>query len=286
MRYRRWGRVLRRALSLSVAWAAHLGAQSAASAGAPTTVVYRRIAGQALRAFVYAPAPSRALRSAVVLFHGGGWTDGGPDWVEAAAAQFAASGIRAIAVDYRLADARTTPIEQAADACAALAWVRQHARRWQLDRREVALYGVSAGGQLAGLLAARGCGTRRAGPDAIVLLSPALDVATDAFFVGLLHGRARATAYSPVDRVRAPMPPVLIVHGDADSLTPLAGASRYCDAVHASGGRCTITVYPGLGHLLTRQLAEQTTTFDPDPVARAEALAAQVQFLRTLWPRR
>ena len=53
--------------------------------------------------YVFTPPQPRVLRSAVVLFHGGGWTDGSPDWVFAAAVQFAASGILAIPVAYRLA---------------------------------------------------------------------------------------------------------------------------------------------------------------------------------------
>jgi hypothetical protein len=41
-------------------------------------------------------------------------------------------------------------------------------------------------------------------------------------------------------------------------------------------------VYPGVGHLLTRNLSNQESDFDPDPVARADGIAQQHRFLVSL----
>ncbi len=79
------------------------------------------------------------------------------------------------------------------------------------------------------------------------------------------------------------MPPVVIVHGEQDSLTPLGGARRFCERVMAGGGRCDLHVYPGVGHLLTRNLANEESDFDPDPIAREDGNVKQVEFLRSLW---
>jgi acetyl esterase/lipase len=76
------------------------------------------------------------------------------------------------------------------------------------------------------------------------------------------------------------MPPVMIALGEKDTLTPLRGARAFCDRAIAGGGRCELQVYPGLGHLLTRNLANQEDDFDPDPVARDDAIAKQNAFLR------
>ncbi len=81
------------------------------------------------------------------------------------------------------------------------------------------------------------------------------------------------------------MPAVSIVHGDKDTLTPLSGARRFCERVVAGGGHCELHVYPGVGHLLTRNLGNQETDFDPDPVARDDGNAKQLAFLRKLWLR-
>jgi acetyl esterase/lipase len=62
----------------------------------------------------------------------------------------------------------------------------------------------------------------------------------------------------------------------------LAGVRRYCAALAALGRRCELHVYPGVGHLLTRNLANQESDFDPDPVARADGIAQHHRFLRSL----
>ena len=93
---------------------------------------------------------------------------------------------------------------------------------------------------------------------------------------------ARASDLSPARHVGARTPPTSIVHGERDALTPLSGARRYCEALKALGRRCDLHVYPGVGHLLTRNLANQESDFDPDPVARADGIAQQHRFLRSL----
>jgi acetyl esterase/lipase len=66
-------------------------------------------------------------------------------------------------------------------------------------------------------------------------------------------------------------------------LTPLRGAQRFCDSVRAGGGVCELVVYPGVGHLLTRNLANQESDFDPDPAAREDGNSRQQEFVRALW---
>ena len=115
--------------------------------------------------------------------------------------------------------------------------------------------------------------------------SPALDVSRDEHFRRLLRGRAAVAASRRWEHVRPRMPPVHIVHGERDTLTPLSGARRFCELVKAGGGRCDLAEYPGVGHLLTRNLAEQERDFDPDPAARADGNTRQVAFLTSLWLR-
>lgn len=47
-----------------------------------------------------------------------------------------------------------------------------------------------------------------------------------------------------------------------------------------SGGVCELNVYPGVGHLLTRNLANQVSDFDPHPEFRADGKARHERFLR------
>ncbi len=109
---------------------------------------------------------------------------------------------------------------------------------------------------------------------------PALDVAADGWFVRLLQGWASAADYSPLEHAGASTPPSCIVNGDKDTLTPLAKAERFRERVIRAGGVCELHVYPGVGHLLTCNLADQEDSFDPDPGFRDDGKAQFERFLR------
>ena len=148
--------------------------------------------------------------------------------------------------------------------------------------RRVAGYGVSAGGHLVAATATIGCPVKGTGPEVLLLWSPALDVADDRWFNKLLQGRGTAIDLSPALHVGRSTPATSIVHGEKDTLTPLTGVKRYCAALAAVGRKCDLHVYPGVGHLLTRNLADQESDYDPDPAARADGIAQHLRFLRSL----
>lgn len=61
---------------------------------------------------------------------------------------------------------------------------------------------------------------------------------------------------------------------------PLSKAERFRERVIQAGGICELSVYPGVGHLLTRNLADQESNFDPHPEFREDGKARQERFLR------
>jgi acetyl esterase/lipase len=246
------------------------------------TQVYREVGGDSLYAYVFLPAEHRSSDQAhaILLFHGGGWSAGMPQWTFPAARRFADSGLVAIAIQYRLSNGDITPSDAIDDACAAFGWARGHAAELGLSGR-IAGYGVSAGGHIVAATATIGC-PNGAGPDALLLWSPALDLVNDRWFTSKLQGRATAADLSPARHVGPSTPPTSIVHGERDTLTPLAGVRRYCAALIELGRICDLQVYPGVGHLLTRNLANQESDFDLDPEARANGIAQQHRFLRRL----
>jgi acetyl esterase len=256
------------------------------SAPEPQIHTYREVDGRALSAYVFVPARhgGRERTSAILLFHGGGWSAGSPEWTFAAAGRFAGLGMVAIPIEYRLSQGDVTPIEALSDVCAAFRWVRRHAGDLQIDPERVAGYGTSAGGHLVASTATVGCPPGdgdgfRSEPDALLLWSPALDLSRDGWFEKKLQGRARSAQYSPVEHIRPSTPPTSIVIGAEDALTPLSGARRYCDQLIEAGGICELNVYEGVGHLLTRNLANQEDDFDPDPKAVAAGIARHKRFL-------
>jgi acetyl esterase/lipase len=255
----------------------------------PRTQMYREAGGQQLQAHVFFPVVVDAGEgnAAVLLFHGGGWSVGSPEWTFDAARRFASHGMVAIAVEYRLSSQEVTPIDALADACAAFRWADDQAEDLHIDRDRIAGYGVSAGGHLVAATATIGCPPdgqvdARLRPDALLLWSPALDLAHDGWFHRLLQDRGTSAEYSPVEHVGPSTPPTSIVIGEKDTLTPLSGSRAFCQRLVEQGPVCQVNSYPGVGHLLTRNLANQESDFDPDPEMVADGIERHLQFLREL----
>lgn len=249
------------------------------------TAAYAVAADDSLRVFRFGVFADSIPRPAVLLLHGGGWSAGAPTSVFPAARAFADAGFVAFAVQYRLSDSLRTPVESLADVCAALRWTRLLADSLGVDSNRVAVYGVASGGHLAASTATIGCpeAINEPGADALLLLSPALDVASDSQLTRLLRGRASAAELSPVNAVRAAMPPTFVVQGSDDRVTPLTGAQRFCLLVVRTRATCDLRIYEGLGHLLTAQLDDQSGQSRPDPLASNDALRHLVQALVRLW---
>jgi acetyl esterase len=254
----------------------------------PARLDYRVVEGRSLAAHLFMPhcAGERSTAAAIVLVHGGGWTQGRVESTFAAARSFAEQGFVAVPIEYRLSfPGGTTPLDALSDVCTALGWVRGRAGELGIDPARVAAYGVSAGGHLAAAAATVGCGHGIDGPDALLLLTPVLDTEIHDGFEALLPAGVQPEALSPAAHLAATVAPTHIVQGAEDTVTPTATAEGFCLRLQAQGTRCVIDVYPRLGHVLARPTDDLTAGFDPDPVSRADALERHVAFLHRLWRR-
>ena len=248
----------------------------------PTLHTYKTIESVSLKAHVYSPPGAKGPRAAVVMFHGGGWVAGTPQWTPAR--EYAERGVVAIAVEYRLSNRKTvTPLDAVEDTRDAIRWVRKNSEMLGIDPRRVAALGNSAGGQLAAFAAVSGDADSK--PNALILWSPAVSLGNDPYFKSLLGARAQASDLSPDEHVRSGIAPAIIISGAEDVVTPDAGARRFCDRVKEAGGRCEMHTYPGVGHLLTRKLDRQAQLrgdFDFDPKTTADAESKVWKFLEEL----
>lgn len=258
----------------------------------PQQITYAEPGGKPLKLHLFMPdgasPPAGKARPALLAFHGGGWSEGEPAWTYGAAKRFAALGYVAASVQYRLSGKDVTPIDSLADVCASLHWLRQNAKRFNLDPKRIAAYGVSAGGHLSAASATLGCGNQEGsmgngGPDALLLLSPAINVANSQWFAGLLQGKAKPESQSPLQTMQRMLPPVSMVQGDADTLTPAKDAQAFCERAKSFKGACEVNLYSGVGHLLTRNLKHQESDFDIDPAMRADGYQKQIDFLQARW---
>jgi acetyl esterase/lipase len=253
---------------------------------APVEHVYAEPGGTQLKAYVFRPDElTSAKRPAIVLFHGGGWTIGEPAWAFPRARHFAERGMVAVAAQYRLSDQeKVTPHEAMADASAMIRWVRAHADSLGVDPNRIVAYGWSAGAHLAVSAAIFGADADSvsARPDALILVSPAVSLAKDGWVQRLLKDRGSARDISPDEHVRKGLPPTLILQGDVDTVTPLAGAKRFSERMRAAANVCELHVYEGFGHLFTPAGTPDDGMPQPDRATSADASRKADRFLESL----
>lgn len=101
---------------------------------------------------IYTPFEKKELYSAIVTYHGGGWTLGNIESHDGAFRHLSNStGCKVISVDYRLAPEYRFPVG-VEDCYTALEWVFNHAEALQIDENRIAVAGDSAGGNLSAAL--------------------------------------------------------------------------------------------------------------------------------------
>jgi acetyl esterase/lipase len=216
-----------------------------------------------------APDGGGTARPAALLIHGGGWRAGNRQALGPVCALFAAHGIVAAAVDYRLNidPPRTAWPIQFSDVQLALRFLRAHAAAWRIDPNHICAEGDSAGGQLALLLGAvptidpgdmqRVLSTISPHANCVAALSGPSDLLELAKFHGgavraLLSAptpadfRPRAISGSPALRLQRGVP-TLLIHGLSDEAVPFAQAQEMQSATAAAGAPAWLVTHPG-GH--------------------------------------
>jgi acetyl esterase len=288
---REWSKIVQLALLIALlAPGARGQAPSSATGQAtiqPDSFTYREIGGHPLKAYVFFPKGQAKHRAAVLLFHGGAWKIGDASWMFDRAREFAENGLVAVSIEYRLSNDGLSPIDGVEDACAAFRWIRKQAENFGIDPQRVAGYGWSAGGHLVAAAATLPIVNRKKveaneRPNALLLYSPALNMAENSYFVQLMAGKGDPAAYSPSEFINGSLPPTLIIQGEEDTIVLAQDAKAFCAAAGKAGARCELHVYPDVGHLLTRNLKIQYQDFDSDPKDAAEAHQLEDAFLGSL----
>jgi len=211
----------------------------------PQVRVYKTVDGAALKLYVFPPAGANGhqKRPAFLWIHGGGWTSGTPESGFPIARYFAARGIVAFSVEYRLARAGGPFIgDSLADCDAAIRFIRTHSFELGVDPARIAAAGDSAGGHLA---AALGTNAGVDAPNAMLLYNPVLDL-TGSW--GQYAAPGSAGGLSPLLRVHAGMPPTIVLHGLNDIVVPADQSRRFCAAMRAVGNRCDLVLVENAQH--------------------------------------
>jgi acetyl esterase/lipase len=209
------------------------------------------------------PAPAVPVPVVVVL-HGGFWRAAyGVELARPLAADLAAAGLAAVAVEYRRVGSGGGWPATLADVAAALDALPDLPGADRLDLSDVAVVGHSAGGHLAAWAAGRSRlpegapGARpRVRVAAAVLQAGVLDLARaagqrlgggavqDLFGAEPAHAPERYAAADPVRLVPTGVD-LLCVHGTDDEVVPAEQSSRYAAAAAAQGTTVDVRLVPG-----------------------------------------
>jgi acetyl esterase/lipase len=230
---------------------------------------------------VYYPPGAKAPVPVVMAIHGGGWIEGTKEESIFNILPYLQMGFAVVNVEYRLAKVSPAPAV-VEDCLCALHWVGRNAQKYHFDLSKVIVTDESAGGYLALSTAMipssagfeNECAadddvdsTRHKGPwsdqrpkvAAVINWYGITDVADmlqgphirsyAVTWLGSEPNRENlAKRISPLTYVRAGLPPVLTIHGDADRVVAYSHAIRLHDALNNAGVRNRLLTIPGGDH--------------------------------------
>lgn len=218
-------------------------------------IEFARAGGRRLRLDITAPSDARPgdRRPAILQIHGGAWVIGdkreqGLPLLE----HLAANGWVTFNANYRLSPFATWP-DHLVDCKRALAWIREHAHHYGADPNFVCVTGGSAGGHLTALVALTqndpeyqpGFEQADTSVQAAVPFYGVYDFTNrqgamhEKFLAMFLEPWVMKRFYdddpeafakaSPIDVVNADAPPMLVIHGNRDTLAPVVDARLFVD---------------------------------------------------------
>jgi acetyl esterase/lipase len=255
--------------------------QVASTSSVAADITYHRASGADLKLDVYRPSNATGPTPVLMFMHGGGWTNGSKNSSLFAFLPFLEMGWAVVNVEYRLADVALAPAA-VEDCRCALRWIYQNAMQYKFDLDNIVTTGQSAGGHLAlttGMIPEsagldRQCpgdrrrawttgelGTQEMKVAAVLDFYGITDVEdlmnrkpgtsgnfTEAWLGSAMDRAAIAKRVSPTTYVRKGLPPIMIIHGTADSVVPFDQATKLKKMLDAAGTPNQLYPVEGGGH--------------------------------------
>ena len=208
-------------------------------------ITYHQANGMELKIDVYQPRDQTGPAPTFIYYHGGGWVAGSKEVNVLRLIPYLEKGWAAVNVQYRLGNVSLAPAA-VEDSLCALRWIARNADQYGFDTDRLVVSGNSAGGHLA---LTTGMIPEEAELDRQCLGDETPKVAAIINWYGitdvndLLDGENQrgyavrwlgsqpnrdeiADRVSPMNYIRADLPPIISIHGDADPVVPYDHAVR------------------------------------------------------------
>lgn len=250
-------------LDETAAWASHLSN----TYRVVPNVTYHTANNRENRVDLYLPRGAEGPTPVLMYIHGGGWRGGSKEGNVLRLLPWLEKGWAVVNVQYRLAAVSLAPAA-VEDCLCALRWVIRNAEDYNIDPSRIVVTGNSAGGHLAlttGMIpVSAGLDRECPGPETLsvaavinwygitdvgdLLDGPNMKTYAVTWMGSLANRFEVAERVSPLTYVRAGLPPILTIHGDADPVVPHQHATRLHEALAAAGVSNELHVVPGGGH--------------------------------------
>jgi acetyl esterase/lipase len=215
-------------------------------------VTYLTATGYEAKLDVYRRRDVATPQPTMVFYHGGGWIGGTKESSVMSIMPWLEMGWNVVNVEYRMARVALAPAA-VEDSLCALRHVVAQAKTYNVDTAKIVVSGESAGGHLAlavGMIphTAGFSGFENNVPKVAAIINwygitdvndmlagpNARSYAVQ--WIGSGKGREEiARSVSPLTYVRAGLPPILTIHGDADPIVPYSHGVRLRDALSKAG---------------------------------------------------
>jgi acetyl esterase/lipase len=257
-------------MSPAAEWAIH--AQNRYQIAA--NVTYLTASGYESKLDVYRRRDVTTPQPTMVFYHGGGWVTGTKESSFMSLMPWLEMGWNVVNVEYRMARVALAPAA-VEDALCALRFVVAQAKTYNVDTTKIVVSGESAGGHLAlaaGMIpSSAGFTSVCAGGGFTGFDNAVPQVAAIVNWYGITdlndmlagpNARSYAVQWigapddrdevarsvSPLTYVRAGLPPILTIQGDADPIVPYSQNTRLRDALTKVGANNELFTVPGGGH--------------------------------------
>jgi acetyl esterase/lipase len=217
---------------------------------------------------VYQRRDTTGPQPTVIFIHGGGFVGGSKEASLMSIVAWMEMGWDIVNVEYRLGRVSMAPAA-VEDCMCALRWVAMHAKDYNFDLSRLVTTGESAGGHLSmalGMIPSSAGYDRQCPGPALPKVSAIVnwygpsdlnDVITEGphqqpwavqWFGSQPDRDDLARNLSPVQYVRAGLPPLIEIHGDADPIVPYSQAGKLQEALAKAGVPHELVTIPGGKH--------------------------------------